>query len=83
MATPGPLGSNPAKCYGLQLGYDPKGPLQNTRVLADNLNMRNILLDRNLMDAYRSTARSIRSRRRDTGHKSFLAALVDCRIHHS
>ena len=77
--TPGPLGPQPAKCHGLQFGYDPKGPFQNTKALADHfqrelnwaayrghtppqpldksvfadlvfthndLNMRNILLDR-------------------------------------
>jgi hypothetical protein len=35
-ATPGPLGPQPAKCHGLQFGYNPKGPFQNTKALADH-----------------------------------------------
>jgi Choline/ethanolamine kinase len=35
-APPGPLGPQPAECYGLQFGYRPEGPFQNTKALADH-----------------------------------------------
>jgi thiamine kinase-like enzyme len=33
-ATPGPPGTQPSVCYGLQFGYDPKGPFATTTALA-------------------------------------------------